>query len=146
DFHIGLLQWKHSRADGENWLHRNLQERHLPKLYHQALHSANEPQKKFCLNAIGRFPSSGSVPVLLEISNQPNEMFARYALAILRDHNPHYTPQERKQIEDVTARLLTTAPSNDLRIISAGTLYALNTPTAIRTLETVKITAPRKVA
>ena len=146
DFHINLLQWRHSRGDGENWLHKNLQERHLPKLYQQALHSGNEPQKKFCLNAIGKFPSSGSVPVLLELSNQPNEMFARYALTILRDHNTHYTPQERVHIEDVATRLLTTTPSNDLRIICAGTLYTLNTPTAIRTLETVRLTAPRKVA
>ena len=142
DFHIDLMKWNHARADGERWLYKNLKARHLPKLHNAVLHRTNNPLRRSCLVQMHRFPSSTSVPVLAEIMSGPNEMFTRYAAAIVRDHHAHYSEQDRLRLEQVLVGLLHGHASTDARTIIAGTLYSLHTPTALAALKETRKSAP----
>jgi pimeloyl-ACP methyl ester carboxylesterase len=145
-FHINLLNSRHSRAVGEAWLHKNLEARHVPLLENALMRLQNDAIQRVLLVHLGRFPSATSVPALIYIATNANEFRAKDACRILRENLRLYSPAQVQAIEQAATNLVNASPSEDLRVLAAGVLVSLATPTAMATLQHAHKTAPPKVA
>lgn len=129
-FHIHLLLYSASRQDGKDWLWKNLHKGHLPLLQDAISRWNNVAVQRFCIAQMARFPSASSAPALIHAATHSDPQTARYAAGALGDIRSTLDHARLLQVEKAMTQLMNKHPDVELRIIAAGTLAKLNTPTA----------------